>query len=165
MKLLTSGGAITKLVMRAAGDQVKTACGSLKLCAGIEAGIEGVTHAVVQRRRERNTQESEGGAGEVSEGGEEERMAAPGGLESAEGAEKVVEIGKVPRPSGERRIVEEGGEGRATNSEPRWRGWRWEGSIWTRGRWWRWNNMTQMQQGGGWGGPAGTGSHRTPGSG
>ena len=31
--------AITKLIMRAAGDQAKTACGSLQLCAGLEAGI------------------------------------------------------------------------------------------------------------------------------
>ena len=41
--------AISKLIMRAAGDQSKTACGSLQLCAGIEYVIEGATHAVVQR--------------------------------------------------------------------------------------------------------------------
>ena len=39
--------------MRAAGDQAKTACGYLQLCAGIDAGIEGATHVVVQRRLER----------------------------------------------------------------------------------------------------------------
>ena len=41
--------ALAKLGMREAGDQAKTACGNLQLCAGIEAGIEGATHAVGQR--------------------------------------------------------------------------------------------------------------------
>ena len=41
--------AISKLVMRLAGDQAKTACGSLQLCAGVEAGMEGATHAVAKR--------------------------------------------------------------------------------------------------------------------
>ena len=45
--------ALAKLVMRAAGDQAKTACGNLQLCAGLKAGIEGATHAVGQRRLER----------------------------------------------------------------------------------------------------------------
>ena len=44
---------LAKLVMRAAGDQVKTACGNLQLCAGLEAGIEVTTHTVGQRRLER----------------------------------------------------------------------------------------------------------------
>ena len=33
--------ALAKLVMRAAGEQAKTACGNLQMCAGLEAGIEG----------------------------------------------------------------------------------------------------------------------------
>ena len=45
--------ALAKLVMRAAGEQAKTACVILKLCAGLEAGIEGATHAVGQRRVEK----------------------------------------------------------------------------------------------------------------
>ena len=45
--------ALAKLAMRAAGEQSKTACGNLQLCAGLEAGIEGATHAVGQRRVER----------------------------------------------------------------------------------------------------------------
>ena len=45
--------ALAKLVMRAAGDQAKTACGNLQLCTGLEAGIEGATHAVGQRRADR----------------------------------------------------------------------------------------------------------------
>ena len=45
--------ALAKLVMRAAGDQAKTACGNLQLCACLEAGIEGATYAVGQRRLER----------------------------------------------------------------------------------------------------------------
>ena len=40
---------LAKLIMRAAGDQVKTSCGNLQLCAGLEAGIEGATHVVGQR--------------------------------------------------------------------------------------------------------------------
>ena len=39
--------------MRAAGDQAKIACGNLKLCAGLKAGIEGATYVVGQRRLER----------------------------------------------------------------------------------------------------------------
>ena len=38
---------LAKLVMRAAGEQAKTARGNLQLCAGLGAGIEGATHAVV----------------------------------------------------------------------------------------------------------------------
>ena len=42
--------ALDKLVMREAGDQVKTACGNLQLCTGLEVDIEGSAHAVGQRR-------------------------------------------------------------------------------------------------------------------
>ena len=45
---------LAKIVMRAAEDQANTACGNLQLCTGIEASIEGVTHAVGQRRLERS---------------------------------------------------------------------------------------------------------------
>ena len=44
---------LVKLVMSAAGDKAKTACGNLQLCAGPEAGIEGETHALGQPRVER----------------------------------------------------------------------------------------------------------------
>ena len=44
---------LDKLVMKAAGDQAKTACGNLQLCSRLEAGIEGVTDAVGKRRIER----------------------------------------------------------------------------------------------------------------
>ena len=58
--------------MRAAGDQAKTACGNLQLCAGLESGIEVATNAVGQRRldqvRELGHKEEES---EVTEGGEE----------------------------------------------------------------------------------------------
>ena len=58
--------AIAKIVMRAAGYQAKMACGSLKLLVGLEAGMEGATHAVAQRRRKRNVSEAERWAGEFS---------------------------------------------------------------------------------------------------
>ena len=45
--------ALAKLVIRAAGDQVKIACGNLQLCAGLEASIEGATRYVGQRRLDR----------------------------------------------------------------------------------------------------------------
>ena len=45
--------ALAKLVTRAAGGQAMTACGNLQLCAGLEAGIEGSTHAVGERILER----------------------------------------------------------------------------------------------------------------
>ena len=54
--------AIAKPFMRAAGYQVKTTCGSLQLYSGLEAGIEGANHAMVQRRGRRNVQEPEGKA-------------------------------------------------------------------------------------------------------
>ena len=45
--------ALAKLVMRAAEDQAKTACGNLQMCAGLEAGIEEGTHDMGQRRLDR----------------------------------------------------------------------------------------------------------------
>ena len=60
--------ALSKLLTRAAGDQAKTACGNLQLCAGLEAGIEGATHAVGKRRLERVQRRSqEGGEAEADE--------------------------------------------------------------------------------------------------
>ena len=79
--------ALAKLVMRAAGDQAKTACGNLQLCAGLEAGIEGATHAVGQRRlarvRERRGEEEEA-EGSVEE--EEEKGGVAGLLDSLTGS-------------------------------------------------------------------------------
>ena len=48
--------ALAKLVMRAAGEQAKTACGDLQLCAGLAAGIEGAN----QSRRSKEGKEGEG---------------------------------------------------------------------------------------------------------
>ena len=42
--------ALAKLVIRSAGDQAKTACGNLQLCAGLDSVIEGETHTVGHRR-------------------------------------------------------------------------------------------------------------------
>ena len=62
--------ALVKPVIRAAGDQAKTACGNLQLCAGLKTGIDGATHAVVQRRLERVRRGWQ--EGEEVEDGEEE---------------------------------------------------------------------------------------------
>ena len=65
---------LAKLLMRAEGEQLKTVCGNLQLCAGLEAGIEGATHAVVQRRLDRVQRRRQ--EGEEAEAAEEE-----GGME------------------------------------------------------------------------------------
>ena len=39
--------------MSAAGDQAKTACGNIQLCAGLKSVIEGTTHAVGYKRIKR----------------------------------------------------------------------------------------------------------------
>ena len=66
--------ALAKLVMRAAGDQAKTVCGNLQLCACLEAGIEGATHTVGQRRlarvRERREETVEEEPAEAEEEGQ-----------------------------------------------------------------------------------------------
>ena len=67
--------AFAKLVMTAAGEQAKTACGNLHLCAGLEAGIEGTTHVVGQGRVEQvlaRRGETEGEAKEEEEDPDEE---------------------------------------------------------------------------------------------
>ena len=72
----TLSWALAKLVMRAAGNQAKTACVNLQLCAGLEAGIEGATHIVGQRRlerlrgRRREDEDVKGSEEEDEEGGE-----------------------------------------------------------------------------------------------
>ena len=58
--------------MRESGDQVKTACGNLQLCAVLKAGIEGATHAVGQRILERVWSQRGDEEEEISEGAEEE---------------------------------------------------------------------------------------------
>ena len=50
--------ALEKLVMREAGDQAKTVCDNQQLCEGLEAVIEGATHAMVQRKLERERHRS-----------------------------------------------------------------------------------------------------------
>ena len=76
--------ALAKLVMRAAGDQAKTAFGNLQLCAGVEASIEGVTHDVGQRRVERVMARRVEEEGEVAPAAEEqeEESEEMGGLMS-----------------------------------------------------------------------------------
>ena len=45
--------ALAKLVMKEEGEQAKTSCGNLQLCAGLKDSIKGTTHDVVQRILER----------------------------------------------------------------------------------------------------------------
>ena len=57
---------IAKLIMSAARDQAKMACESLQLYMVIEAGIEGATYAVAQRRQECTMPEPGSGVDEGS---------------------------------------------------------------------------------------------------
>ena len=99
--------ALAKLVTREAGDQAKTACGNLQLCAGLKAGIEGATHAVGKRRLERvrarrvetedeaatEDEEEEEGRGDVLAGIINLRTKTVGTEEeAAEGLAKVMEM-------------------------------------------------------------------------
>ena len=78
--------ALAKLVMRAAGEQVKTLCGNLQLCAGLEDGIEGGNHAVGQSRVDRVLSRRGEMAEETEEEGEEPEE---GGDPEEEGTELV----------------------------------------------------------------------------
>ena len=70
--------ALAKIIMRAAGDQEKTACGNLQVCAGLEADIEDATYAVGQQRLERvRGRRSDEAAGYADE---EERIVIVEGL-------------------------------------------------------------------------------------
>ena len=71
---------LDKLIMRSAGDQSKTTCGNIQLCAGLEAGIEGAPHSKRQRSLER-----------VRKGQSEEEARRPGkddNNDEAEGEER-----------------------------------------------------------------------------
>ena len=63
--------ALAKLVMRATGYQASMACVNLQLCAGLEAGIEGATRAVGQKRlhrvKQRRNEEDAGSSDEEKE--------------------------------------------------------------------------------------------------
>ena len=89
--------AIAKLVMRASGDQAKTAGMSLQLCAGLEAGIEGETHAMAQRRRDRKMPAPEGRSEEESEDG---RIPAAEDADMDGVVVAVGGVGEVPEPPG-----------------------------------------------------------------
>ena len=41
--------ALSRLVLRAAGYQVKTSCGTLQMCAGLDSGIDRETNSVGER--------------------------------------------------------------------------------------------------------------------
>ena len=98
---------IATLVMRAVGGQSKTACGSLQMCAGLEASIYGATHAKTQRQWERNVLETKGW---VDNRTAKERTAAAGEVESSVGIAAVGGVVEVPEPPGERQTPE-GSEG------------------------------------------------------
>ena len=66
--------------MRESGDQVKTACGNLQLCAVLKAGIEGATHAVGQRILERVRAKRGDEEEATSKGAEEEEEDGGGGI-------------------------------------------------------------------------------------
>ena len=71
---------LDKRIMMAAGDQAKTECGNLQLCAGLEAVIEGATNAVGQRIIARVWERR--GDEEEAEGAEAEEEEEGGGIEA-----------------------------------------------------------------------------------
>ena len=103
--------ATSKIIMRAAGDQAKTACGSLQLCAGLGAGIEGETHAVAQSRQETHMPELDGGEDDVSYGVEDKRPEASGRTGREVEIEKVGGIGEVTLTPGDQSTSEAGERG------------------------------------------------------
>ena len=107
----TIGPDITKFLMRTVGDQAKKAGGSLQLCAGLEDGIEGATHVVAQRRKERSGEALGERANKGSEGSEEKGIAEPSGTARSGEAARVRGIREVPRPPREKSSEEEGKRG------------------------------------------------------
>ena len=103
--------AIAKLVMRAVGDQAKIACGSLQLCAGIESGIEGATHIVAQRQRERYALDPGSGEDKLSEGTEDKGESETSGTERTGETERLGGTRETTQPPRERSIDEEGERG------------------------------------------------------
>ena len=69
---------LNKLVMREVGEQAKTACGNLQLCAGLKAGIEGAAHALGKKRLERTRVRHQEG----EEAGESDEEESGGGVVS-----------------------------------------------------------------------------------
>ena len=70
--------ALAKIILIAAGDQAKMACGKFQMCEGLEAIIEEVYYAVGERMRERgkagdvdlcNREEEDGNSYERGKGG------------------------------------------------------------------------------------------------
>ena len=49
--------AMAKCVLQVCGEDAKATCGSIQLCAGLEAGIEGALHAVKTRAARKETME------------------------------------------------------------------------------------------------------------
>ena len=81
---------LSKPTMGSNGDQAKTACGNLKLCAGLESVIEAATHAVGQRRLERARHRSmaEEAMRPDKEGNEDKAAREKGAMVETEGAEE-----------------------------------------------------------------------------
>ena len=101
--------ATTKLVARAAGDKVNMSCGSLKLCAGFEAGIDRENHDMVKRRQERTAK----ALGETAKY-ELEQRSSTGDTNDGRGedADAVGGIGEVLGPSEDGSAT---GEGESSN--------------------------------------------------
>ena len=80
---------LAKIVMRAAGEHAKTACGNLQLCAGLEDSIEGETNAVGQRRLERTRVRRQEG----EEPGDSDEEEESGGLAAGMGNLRIETVG------------------------------------------------------------------------
>ena len=71
---------LAKLVLRAADNQEKVACKNLKLCGGLEAGIEGTTHAMRRRHDLRGVERGDRGRGETGRSMEQRKVGRETGV-------------------------------------------------------------------------------------
>ena len=140
--------AIPKLVMRSSRDQAKTSCGSLQLCAGIEARIEVSNHAVAKRKRERTAPEPEERAEEYLDEGS---MAGEANKVRGRIVAAVEGMGEVLAPQGVRQAAGEGEGGASDYLRTAMEAIDWENSRWTK-NWRKQRNMTRRQRRGGMGG-------------
>ena len=154
--------AITKIVMRAAADQTNMACGSLQMCAGLGASIEGETHTVAQRRREQNVSVTEGRDNKESVDG---RTTSAPKVERVGGESEVGVVGEVTVPPGGIKEIEQSKGGASNKLRTAMGGTKLREEDMDEGEAAEADEEKTEAEWGGLGGPVGTGSLRATNSG